>query len=261
VDIVDSDPGAFGAAWTLASSVQFALAGIERAYHWGTGDRNFANDDGLCSTSISPTKCNLYNGNSWLQATAAKYFGADAGRTTTVLQAPSFEKGATSVSGIAGWSYQNGTGDSEFCSLISVFAPEANQSNPVEVKLQFSLSQLSVTHAVKIKTTVFNRTTSTYDAIYRKAKTHDESSPLDSKWLAHPGSSDIYGLGEMLTTSGRHNIQDMYGADFLATQRSLFDTGEWQSVGSDQVSCSSKTCHLTFIAAPPSVTGTCLTFV
>jgi len=33
--IVNPQPGAWGGAWTLASSVQFAMAGIERAFHWG----------------------------------------------------------------------------------------------------------------------------------------------------------------------------------------------------------------------------------
>ena len=82
---VDDDPGAFGAAWTLSTSVAHATGGgVERGFHWGLGFDGFAHDGGLCAPSVSPSKCNLYRGSAWVQAQAGHLFGRDALNNTVV---------------------------------------------------------------------------------------------------------------------------------------------------------------------------------
>ena len=75
LSLVDSDPGVFGAAWTLATSTAHARNGIQRAFHWNFGMLEFAHDDGECSPHVSATPCSLYRGDAWVQAQAGHLFG------------------------------------------------------------------------------------------------------------------------------------------------------------------------------------------
>jgi hypothetical protein len=70
------EPGAYGGAWMLASSVQFAAQGIDRVFHWGI-DEAFGSDGH-----------HLYYANAWVMAAARKLFGASSAANISVLVTP-----------------------------------------------------------------------------------------------------------------------------------------------------------------------------
>ena len=137
--IIDSQPGAFGGSWTLASSVTDATYGVERIYHWGYGDRNFGNDRGKCAPPLSP--CGLYGGNIWVPAAAGHLFGTGNdtilapvnGNSSMSLAAD--RDGPITASGLGGWGKGN-----ELRLLLSLFSPDKGNHTPTVVSIEFERS-------------------------------------------------------------------------------------------------------------------------
>ena len=91
LDLVDDDPGVFGGAWQLATSVAHARTAVERAFTWHFGELSFATDGGACSraTKNLKSKCSLYSGRAWVQAQAGHLFNkpGSAGSASAQLAA------------------------------------------------------------------------------------------------------------------------------------------------------------------------------
>lgn len=62
---ISPEPGAFGAAWTVATSAVIAAKGVSRAFHW-------ANHDNVGNTT------RLYYGNAWAASMICHLFGETA---------------------------------------------------------------------------------------------------------------------------------------------------------------------------------------
>ena len=255
--VIDSQPGSWGGAWTLMSSVQFALRGIERAYHWGYGDRNFGNGKTVCPEPLS--KCGLYGGNIWVAAAAGHLFGNG---TATVLANVSASRGTKKdggvvASGIGGWG--NGM---ELLLLVSIFSADKDEHTPAQVTVTFDRpaqwgSVGSKLPPMQTRSMVLNTNSSVYDTI------HEEASA--SHTLAVPDDPNVYELGKMLTTDGLSAVKSE-SERWLAMQRAMYTPSSWTPVetnnnhiGSDggwMLSCEDgKLCSATLIAPPPTVSA------
>lgn len=280
---VDSEPGAWGGAWTLTSSIQFALHGIQRAYHWGFGDRNFANGQTICAAPLS--RCGLYGGNIWISAAAGHLFGKDnatvlANKTTvanitfTVGSHPALSSsevsfrngnndGGAVASGIGGWG-QGG----ELRLLVSLFHPRKDLHDPAQVSIQFVRPKEwgkpgSKLLPMKYRSMVLNTSTSVYDAVHREANS--------TNTLRTPGDPNVYVLSKMLTEKGINEVK-ANAEKWFAMQHTLFTPSKWMTVAADNrkdnsydewsLSCgdynsdssneADQLCSVQFSASPPS---------
>lgn len=207
----------------MTSSVQFALHGIERAYHWGYGDRNFANGETVCARPLS--RCGLYGGNIWVPAAAGHLFGngtatvlANVTAGVTGADGQGSTDGGMVAAGIGGW----GDGG-ELRLLVSLFHPRKDLHGPGHVSVAFDRPQEwgpagTAMPPLKIRTMTLNQTTSVYDAIYRDA--------VLSKALADPADPNIYTLKKMLTAEGVASVK-ANGEKWLAVQQAAYYPSGW----------------------------------
>ena len=244
-DIVDDDPGAFGAAWAVATSTAHARAGVERAFHWETGEPKFSHDEGNCSTSVSDTPCALYKGTAWVQAQAGHLFGRDEAVVLLPVTPGSNASARAGVSadGIGGWSEDG----AELRLLLTAFSPQKNTDASVQVLVHFNRS----THWTKAQRFQFrsarlNTTTAAYNEIHREAERNN--------WLQRPHDPNVYRLSRMLTREGAKALVKRRGPYFLEWQRRSFASSEWQDASASLVSCDgSDGCVVSVSMTPPSV--------
>lgn len=262
--MVDPEPGAWGAAWTLMSSVTAARAGMERAFHWGYADRSFGNGDTVCRTPLSP--CGLYGGSLFPAAAAGHLFGANGSATLLDdLQNRSAgpatkqdDDGGPVASGIGGW---GGTGGAELRLLVSLFAPRKDEHGASRVLVSFDRPVAwgaagSPLPPMRSRVVRHNNETSVYDAIRREAALHDD-------WLTDGKDPNVYPLHTMLTAEGRAGIKTQ-AQRWLSMQQATFTPSEWAPVApSDeyQLSCgaggdgANELCQVAFDAVPPTTIG------
>jgi hypothetical protein len=249
--IVDSEPGAFGAAWTLSSSVALAAGGVERAYHWGYGDRNFANDNGACAAPLTP--CGLYGGNIWIAAAAGHLFGGNG--TATVLANHSnplaaSPQGSPTASGIGGWSPEG-----ELRLLVSAFSTQDDHP-PVGVSLQFDRptawppnpSGSTSPRGLQYRTMRLTKANSVYDRIFAEAKANGT--------LQNGTDPNVYTLKTMLSVEGRANVK-ANGAAWLELQRDAYTPSPWSPLNtapeSDlSLSCTQDKCVVALTSVVPA---------
>lgn len=247
--LVDDDPGAFGAAWMLATSVAHATgARVERGFHWGLGFDGFAHDDGACSSAVSATPCHLYKGTAWVQAQAGHLFGDDE---AVVLEAtrPGSNKSSTqgtSADGLGGWS----PGGHQLRLLITAFSPYKTDADEVQVRVAFSASAHWSSgglgsRSLQMRTSTLNSTTASYNVLYREAK--------EKGWLVNSTDPNVYRLSHMLTREGKTALVEQRGAAYLAMQRELFAASGWRDADSAVKCDDAGSCLLSLRAAPPSV--------
>eukprot|EP00756_Hemistasia_phaeocysticola_P047799 Hpha_TRINITY_DN22263_c0_g1::TRINITY_DN22263_c0_g1_i1::g.167034::m.167034/K01198/xynB; xylan 1,4-beta-xylosidase len=227
-DIVDDDPGTFGAAWTLSTATVHAVNNLSRAYHWGFGDRSFANDD-KCPQPLEP--CGLYPGSIWVAAATSKLFGNSThGHPAVILEA---DGRSTSVggeaeevvaSGVARW---GGAGGATLQMLVSAFSSWKTDEKEMQVTVAFD-APWTTTSGMKQRWMVMNRTTSTFDKIYDYA--------AQNGYLLNSSDINVYNLKLMLSTQGLANVTSD-GARWLQNQRELFSPTSWTSAGLAQVTC------------------------
>ena len=244
--IVDDDPGAFGAAWMLATSVAHAVAGLERAFHWGTGEPKFSHDEDKCSASVSATPCGLYKGTAWVQAQAGHLFGQDDAVVLLPVSPGSNASTKTGVSadGIGGWSEDG----KELRLLLTAFSPQKlNDPKPVRVMVHFNRSaQWAGSPHLQFRSARLNTTTAAYNEIYREAK--------QNGWLRRPDDPNVYRLSTMLTSEGAKALVARRGPYFLSWQRRSFAGSAWQDVSPSLVSCDDTgACAVSVVMAPPTV--------
>ena len=262
--VVDEDPGVFGAAWMLATSVAHARNDVERGFQWPAMiETAFSHDDGACSAQLSPTPCSLYGGTAWVRAQAGHLFGADAATAGSfVLEAPSTGSNATadpegrtetSVDGIGGWSQ---SGD-ELRLLLTAFSPSAKTQDGAPVAVQVTVDRPPSWPAqagLEMRSATLNRTTSTFDTILRESLLHHPD------WLANASDPNCYPLSHsrraLLTPAGKYALVQQQGAAYLAMQRRTFASSEWRDASATaggSVACGAETCTVTIVMATPSV--------
>lgn len=251
LNLVDDDPGAFGAAWMLATSVAHATgAQIQRAFHWGLGFDHFSNDDGACAKNISPSPCSLYKGTAWVQAQAGHLFGgSDAGHAVVLRAAHAGSNASTtqgtSSDGLGGWS----TDGAELRLLLTAFSPHKSDTDSVHVQVSFKVSKQWKSSGFtplqfQMRSSILDSSTSVYNAIYREAK--------NEGWLANPSDPNVYRLSHMLTRDGKTKLIAQQGPAYLAMQRKMFGATSWQDT--NRVKCDSVgNCKFSMEMAPPSV--------
>ena len=247
---VDSQPGAWGGAWTLASSIQLARSGIERAFHWGYGDRDFGNGRTICAKPLSP--CGLYGGNIWTAAAAGHLFAAgnatilhqENGTNSTPARAP--DDGGVSASGIGGW----GAGG-ELRLLVTLFDPRKDRHDLARVAVTFDRpAEWSRRPRLSFRTILLNQSTSVYDAIFRNASA--------AGILLNASDPNVYTLKHMLTKAGVASTEAA-AERWLTMQNSTFSPSEWSDVAEDnalEVKCDDAAageCSVTLVATPPTV--------
>ena len=247
---VDSQPGAWGGAWTLASSIQLARSGIERAFHWGYGDRSFGNGRTICAKLLSP--CGLYGGNIWTAAAAGHLFAAgnatilhqENGTNSTPARAP--DDGGVSASGIGGW----GAGG-ELRLLVTLFDPRKDRHDLARVAVTFDRpAEWSRRPRLSFRTILLNQSTSVYDAIFRNASA--------AGILLNASDPNVYTLKHMLTKAGVASTEAA-AERWLTMQNSTFSPSEWSDVAEDNalvVNCDDAAageCSVMFVTTPPTV--------
>ena len=288
LDLVDDDPGVFGGAWQLATSIAHARgASVERAFMWHFGELGFAADEGACSRVKKnlTSKCSLYSGRAWVQAQAGHLFNkpgngngngngssasaqleGESAYPATVLRAlhpgsnastPSGgqQRGGaavTSADGIGGWG-DDADGVTTLRLLVTAFNPAAKTADaaPVHVVITFERPTPSWGERAQMKSAVLNRSTSTFDAIWADA--------LANGWLRNASDPNVYPLTKaepsMLTTAGRAELESTKGAEYLAMQRATFSASPWRGAA-DAIVCGAgggTTCTVSLQMTPPSV--------
>jgi hypothetical protein len=273
LNLVDDDPGVFGGAWMLATSVAHAQAGVERGFHWHYGELSFAHDEKECSSAVSASPCSLYKGTAWVQAQAAHLF--DNGTTATVLEAVSPGSNATashaetdsrpaadvtSVDGIGGWdgdelrllvtafNPRHKTSDGEMESVTVAFEQPLSWAEAEATTTTSSTSNSSSNSRLQLRVATLNRSTSTFDQIWVDGKANG--------WLTDASDPNVYPLSlsatNMLTREGKKALEQESGASLLAMQRKTFAPSPWRDAGANIV-CHKGNCTLFMEMKPPSV--------
>ena len=246
----DSQPGAWGGAWTLASSIQLARRGIERAFHWGYGDRDFANGRTICTKPLS--RCGLYGGGLWVAAAAGHLFAADdatilhAENSTNSASARAPNDGGMSASGIGGW----GAGG-ELRLLITLFDPRKDRHSLAKVTVVFDRpAEWTRRPHLSGRTMLLNHSTSVYDAIFRDAAA--------AGTLASASDPNVYTLKRMLTGAGVARTEAA-AERWLSMQNQTFSPSEWTDATKTdawEVNCddaATEECSVTFAAVAPTI--------
>jgi hypothetical protein len=270
--IRDYEPGAWGGAWTAASSIQFALSGVNRVYRGlDYGDPGFANGQTTCAAPLS--KCGLYGSNMWVAAAAGHLFGANSsaailgGSNDSNIINPDAKKpgdGGVSASGIGGWgdiaggavggAVGSAVGDGgELRLLVSLFSARKDVHEQAKLTVVFERPAAWVGTPLKLRqrSMVLDNTTSVYDAIRQDA--------AQKGYLLNASDPNVYGVSKMLTAAGVKAAKTN-AERWLAMQRLSFTPSDWAPVSEMEAlgltcSCSGSTCNVTFVAAPPVVLG------
>ena len=245
------EPGAFGGAWTLATSVQFAARGVSRVFHWGVAD----------AAKLDSAGHSLYWANGWVMAAARKIgcMAANVSVLTTAVSdtlaqqsygasAPTGDVCAnTTASGIGG-PLSNSTGGVGL--LIAVFSQRKDCSNRTTVSVTFQCPASK--SPARVQLMVLNETTSVYGQIHRHAR--------NEGWLSFPDDGEIYPLlgpaVSMLTPAGLAGVKAS-APHWLEMQRQLFTMrdldGEGDNVRVVRNGGGDGVCALEFRASPPAV--------
>ena len=141
--VVSPEPGAFGGAWTLASSLQAAAGGVSRAYHWGIGEVLMGR--------------HLWFGNAFVTSAAIKLFGRGGGSGATMAGPARILTGTSSrvdtlptidvngvelsASGLAGWVKKSPDDLLALAVLVSVFTTQKSSTATATVELRFDCPQ------------------------------------------------------------------------------------------------------------------------
>ena len=289
LNLVDDDPGVFGAAWTLATSAMHARHGSERAFHWHFGETSFSHDRGLCTKEVSASECSLYKGAAWVQAQASHLFGdsnsvvvleaTSVGSNATVVATPGSESTSetedesasegkakavsiTSVDGLGGWHLANTTSKQlELRLLITAFNPlhKTKDGEAVMVKTHFKRpalwsTRMSSVAMFEVSDATLNRTTSPFDRALVDARAKG--------WLTNSTDPNVYPFSKaeppLMTKDGKSAFESTLGAEYLAMQRSTFARSPWRESGSEgveaHVACDADgSCALSIVMVPPSV--------
>lgn len=238
---VSPEPGSFGGAWTLASSVQAATRGLSRAFHWVNSD---------VVGGVGPRR--LYYSNAFVAAASNKLFGnmsragilSSANDPADTLPTSDTECGAVSVSGL-GARLQTPAGGVGL--LLSVFSTNKSCTLPVNVSVQFTLPGNGQPEAVAplqldVRGLLLDAQTSPFDQLYRDAAANG--------WLRYDDGL-VYPVREMLNPAGNASLQHN-ASKYLAMQQKLFTPAPVPS-GSVSGTCAGSLCTVRFLGRPSQV--------
>eukprot|EP00041_Stephanoeca_diplocostata_P021118 m.485891 g.485891 ORF g.485891 m.485891 type:complete len:349 (+) comp21739_c0_seq3:1824-2870(+) len=251
---VSAEPGAFGGAWTVASSIQAAANGVSRVFHW----KLFDNVDTPVNSTPNSTQRRLYYSNAFVAAAARKVF-ADADHAQ-ILQTESAETlakptgstmrspGNLSASAMGAWS-QDAT---IFSLMASVFATHKNASAQTVSKFRFSCGTVAertgraaadaCEGSYGATGLYLTRERSPYDVILQEAQ--------QNNWTRF-NDGEVYSLGGMLNSAGQAALPQR-AARYLGLQRDLFTPSQLPT-DVVHVECSAGNCELSLTATPPTV--------
>ena len=260
---VSEEPGCFGGAWKLASSVQAASRGLSRAFHWGI-------DDG-----IGREGRRLFYSSAFVPAAARKLFGdlpaatilTSVSDTTETLPEVQSECGRISVSGVgavlpAGTARNLSTLSAMVSSptvgmLVSVFAINKSCHDPVNVSVTFVLpphgNHLQATRELSVWTMVLDADSSPFEALRREAAAMG--------WLKYDDGL-MYGIGDLLSAEGKTALH-RNASRYLDMQTRLFTPSPVED-GSVVTQCGATRqdgtpCTVNFISQAPVVRALWLT--
>ena len=278
------EPGAFGAAWTLASCVEFAAQGIDRVFHWTIGAGVGGYDP--ARSGVDAAGHVLFFGNAWVMAAARKLFGGSRTANVSLLQVAAAATGenpgnrrdkdtdmdmdtlarrmftteevavevrvgggdvcaTTTASGVGG-ALSNGTGVGL---LLSVFSQRKDCNESVTVSVAFectACSSGSTNPQPHVQVMILNRTTSVYGQILQHAAGNEG-------WLTYD-DGEVYPLSMMLTAEGLAGVKAQ-SEHWLAMQEAVFTVRDAEEVDDGvSVTCGSDgRCVLEVTgASPPS---------
>jgi hypothetical protein len=278
------EPGAFGAAWTLAACVEFAAQGIDRVFHWTIGAGVGGYDP--AQSGVDAAGHVLFFGNAWVMAAARKLFGGSRTANVSLLQVAATATGknpgnrmdtgmdtgmdtlarrmftteevavevrvgggdvcaTTTASGVGG-ALSNGTGVGL---LLSVFSQRKDCNESVTVSVAFecaACSRGSTKPQPHVQVMILNRTTSVYGQILQHAAGN-------KGWLTYD-DGEVYPLSMMLTAEGLAGVKAQ-SEHWLAMQEAVFTVRDVEKVDDGvSVTCGSDgSCALEVTgASPPS---------
>jgi hypothetical protein len=259
---VSPEPGAFGAAWTVATSVVAAAGGVSRAFHW-------ANHDTVGPTGAQSRR--LYYSNAWVSAMLCLLFGEDAALGSIRILTPSVGHDSSSVDpgmithsrlqsdtisppaafGVGGRAAGRAAG-SAF--LLSIFSADKLCTTRTTATVTFDCPATGCPHTPPVITArAFNKSTSTYDVIHAAAESRE--------WLTY-ADGEVYSLNQMLNANGTAAFATLpVATEFRKVQARAFAPVEDPAAAGVSVRCSNMSCTLTVSAAPPAVFAITVTWV
>lgn len=258
---VSPEPGAFGGAWTVASSIQAAANGVSRVFHWKAFEGIVVQSHGAATA----TQRRLYYSNAFVAAAARKIFvnvdqaeilltedNAPLATADANVTVPS--PGNLSASAIAAWSHDAST----FSVMASVFATHKNTTVQTTSKFHFSCSASAIgdggmyaherstedacTGNYTATGLYLTRERSPYDVILRDAQLNN--------WTVFD-DGEVYGLRSLLNSAGLAALPQR-AAKYLHLQSALYTPGPIPT-NVVHVSCNAGACVLTLTATPPIV--------
>ena len=240
------EPGAFGGAWTLATSTRAAALGVTRAFHWDIFEEFGGARLYFSSAWLSTAMCRLFGSAPQRRPTLGEQAAVRvlAGGTATTPEAG----GETTASGVAGIT---GNGSSVGL-LVGLFNPDKQHAGPaVEAKVSFPCPVADcLEKPPAVRVWLLNKSTSTYDSLRRHAKA--------AGWLAND-DGEVYralsvpGKPGMLSQAGQVEAERR-ASDYFELQRRLFSPGGGEQRGV-RVRCTAggDGCVAHLVARPPTI--------
>eukprot|EP00038_Savillea_parva_P016348 m.224171 g.224171 ORF g.224171 m.224171 type:complete len:523 (-) comp34078_c0_seq1:56-1624(-) len=244
---ISPEPGAFGGAWTLATSTTAAQHGVSRAFHW-------ANHDNIGPGNASTR---LYYSNAWLSAMMGHLFGTNTSAGSLYVLEPTVSSDdpiavetteniePTQAYGVGGPAAVS-AGQDGLGFLVTLFSADKHNHAPAAATVTFpcgTSGDLSVTARV------LNTSTGTYDVLRADA--------AQRGWLAYPTDDEVYQVSLMLNTAGKAALGTASGsAMYRDVQARVFAPVPNATAAGVTVSRSSSVtaqCALHITASPPAV--------
>ena len=283
------EPGAYGGAWMLASSVQFAAHGINRVFHWSDSEQLTVNGG------------NLYFSNAWVMVAARRLFGTSSAQNVSVLFVsdsivgarglslrhpatlagfqqpvlttqnnkrvdPSYCATTTTASGIGGLlapesdktdiiagTQANANGAKPGIGLlVSVFNQRKDCTDETTVRVDFPCPETATCGHRMNATSVSLMVLNHTSSIYEQIL---QDARGQEGWLSY-GDGEVYPLAgpntKMLTPKGMAGIV-ANAHQWLDQQSKLFTPRLANDSDGVVVSCSGDMCTVTLVTKPPSV--------
>lgn len=188
---VSTEPGAFGAAWTVASWQELLTSNVSAAFHWGFDNMDLGVE--------------IFDSAAWAMAMAE---GAVAGAATAPAYA--LERTSSGVlppnTTVTAFALRSESGDGSLWIFLS--ALNANKTNiaPLSVRLNVDASFLPAfaPAGLTVQQWKLDATTSPYDAALAQLRTLDTQRLNATAW----SDGEVYAFSAMSTAIGLHYLKE-----------------------------------------------------